>query len=306
MKNVHKIIVAVVVVLAIGAVAVQNRYDETTGSFSGNEMSLGAPGIPSMQVTADSYMESAEIGIVSDKRFAPEPPRGGDTAADVDQKIIKTGYFTLLVDQISESLPKINEIATLHNGFTESSNSGEYPSGERHGHLTIRVPSSSYDAAVSDIRELALKIVDESSSAQDVTEQYTDLETRLSVAKEEESAYLALLDRADDVSDLLQVQRELSNVRVRIESLEGRIKYLDNQTELSTITVTLEEETSINIPTKTFRFASTVREAFRGAVSVAQGLVTIVVWGVVVGVVIVLPPGLIFWAGRNLWNRRKK
>ncbi|MBT6254102.1 DUF4349 domain-containing protein [Candidatus Uhrbacteria bacterium] len=306
MKNVHKIIIAAVVVLAIGAIAVQDQYDVTTSSFSGSEVSLGAPGMPAAQVTTDSFKGSAEFGIVSDMRFAPEPPRGGDTAANVNQKMIKTGYLTLLVDQISEALPKINEIATAHNGFTENSNSGEYPSGERHGYLTIRVPSSNYDAAVFDIRELALKIVDESSSAQDVTEQYTDLETRLSVAQEEESAYLALLDRANDVSDLLQVQRELSNVRVRIESLQGQIKYLDNQTDLSTITITLEEETSINIPTKTFRFASTVREAFRGAVSVAQGLVTIVVWGVVVGVVIVLPLGLIFWAGRNLWNRRKK
>ncbi|NQV11829.1 DUF4349 domain-containing protein, partial [Candidatus Uhrbacteria bacterium] len=266
---------------------------------------LGGVAMPAVQFAEEGMMKS-EFAMMDSYSIMPEPPRGGDTAVDVDQKIIQTGYLTLLVDKIAEAVPRISDVATTHGGFTQNSNSGEYPNGNRYGSLTIRVPAESYESSLRDIRALALKVVDESTNAQDVTEEYTDLESRLAVAQDEEQAYLALLDRTDSVSDLLQVQRELSNVRARIESLEGRIKYLGNQTELSTITISLEEEASISVPTKPYRFISTVKDAFRGAINIAQSIVTLLVWVVIVGTIIGVPLGVIYWVGRKTWNSRKK
>ena len=212
----------------------------------------------------------------------------------------------MLVDSIRYALSNINKIAEDNEGFTQSSNSGDYPTGEKFGYTTIRVPADRYDAVMDQIRAEGIKTIDESTNAQDVTEQFTDLQARLGVARNEEQAYLALLNRSGSVSDLLQVQRELSNVRARIESLEGRIQYLENQTSLSTISVSLQEEASITIPTKPFRFMSTVRDAFHGAISLVQQIVVALVWIVIVGVIVGVPLGLIAWIGRKVWKRKRK
>lgn len=308
MSNKYKEVIGALAVIIVILAVVNSRVGLfNDGSFRKITTSdVGGIGIPMMQYSEFAETAVSELAMMDERSFMPEPPRGGDTAATADQKIIRTGYLTLLVDGISEALPKVSEVALKYSGFTQNSNSGEYPSGERYGYVTIRVPASAYEMAINDIRALAIKVVEESTNAQDVTEEYTDLETRLGVAREEERAYLTLLDRADSVSDLIEVQRELSNVRARIESIEGRIKYLSNQTDLSTITVSLEEDASVTVPTKPYRFISTVKNAFRGAVNIGQNIITIVVWVVVVGAMIVVPLGLIYWVGRMLWNRRKK
>jgi hypothetical protein len=302
MTNLHKTIVAGVAILIVGLIVSNDRMGALQVGDHGGEMieSIAHDG------AFGKYAEESvsNLSFAADS-FIPEPPRGGDTAADVDQRIIKTGYMTLLVDKILDTIPNINEVAEIYNGFTQNTNSGEFPTGEKYGYVTIRVPSENYEDAVRDIRALSIKVIDESSDSQDVTEQYTDLQSRLEVAEEEEEAYLRLLDQSGSVGDLLQVQRELSNVRVKIESLEGRIKYLENQTELSTITVTLQQEKSLSVPTKPFRFESVVKDALFGAISIAQGVLTVIVWTVIIGITIVLPLGLVYWVGRNLWNRKK-
>ena len=307
MDRTHKIILIALAVLAVGYVLVSgmSEYSESTLASEDSVM-MGVGGEALMY--SDAEMPMMDLARVTTSQYY-EPPfeqTAGKTAAEVDQKIIKTGSITLLVDSIRYALSNINKIAEDNEGFTQSSNSGDYPTGEKFGYTTIRVPADRYDAVMDQIRAEGIKTIDESTNAQDVTEQFTDLQARLGVARNEEQAYLALLNRSGSVSDLLQVQRELSNVRARIESLEGRIQYLENQTSLSTISVSLQEEASITIPTKPFRFMSTVRDAFHGAISLVQQIVVALVWIVIVGVIVGVPLGLIAWIGRKVWKRKRK
>ncbi|OGL71444.1 hypothetical protein A3C17_03575 [Candidatus Uhrbacteria bacterium RIFCSPHIGHO2_02_FULL_53_13] len=235
-----------------------------------------------------------------------EDPTAGPVGEGVEQKIIRNGSLEIIVESISSALTDIGAIAKRNGGFTQNSNAGERSDGTRYGSITVRVPFETYDAATADIKLTAIKVTSESSNAQDVTEQYTDLQAQLSVAHEEEQAYLRLLDRSGSVSDLLQVQRELSQVRTRIESLEGRIQYLDNQTSLATITVSLEEEASLNVPTKPFRPDTSITNALQSLVVIGQGVVTAAIWLVVLGIGIGIPVYAIYRIARAVYRKTKR
>src|SRR6202011_3293944 len=106
-----------------------------------------------------------------------------------------------------------------------------------------RVPASQFNASVEEIRHVGgdlSKVRQEKISGQDVTEEYIDVEARIKTKKALEAQFLEIMKQAHKVSDALEVQSELANVRTDIERMEGRRRYLDNQSSLSTISVTLQ------------------------------------------------------------------
>jgi len=241
-----------------------------------------------------AYNERAVMQESSDLYY-PEPQVAGETAATADQRIIKTGYVSLQIENVQSGIDTISSLAESLGGFVQSSNAGENSQGTRYGSITIRFPADQYTSALQQIRAVGVKVIDESTDAQDVTEQYTDLQARLGVARGEEQAYLALLNQSGSVSDLLSVQRELSNVRARIESLQGQIQYLENHTSYSTITVNLQETERVSLPTKPFQPGQTLAVALQSVVVVFQFLVEALIWIVILGIGVVLPIGLIAW-----------
>lgn len=302
-KRSYWIIIGVIVIAAVIVSVIQDGSRLTsknyaTSSYDDGYAEESIRSMESLGIAADMAMDYIEPPITQ--------PTAGETAADVDQKIIKTGDVEIQINDVYESIDEIAQIASVFEGFVQSSNAGERPDGSKYGYITIRVPAESYEAAVTEIKNVGVKVLSESTNAQDVTEQYTDLEARLSVAQDEEAAYLALLGRANTVSEILDVQRQLSNVRSRIESLEGQIQYLENRTSLSTITVSLTEAASINLPTKPFQPGETVKNALQSIVVVGQFIVDAIIWIVILGVGIGVPLGLIYWAGRALYRRLKK
>ena len=307
MKTSHYIWLAVVLIAAVGIALAKTAPSNLTAT-SFNMMDGG------MDMFA--YEESAEPSFgIYDSRVAPEAdttlypaptPSAGQTAGEAEARIIQTGYVSIQVNDVYASVDELVTIAQANDGFAQSTNAGENPNGSRYGHVTIRVPSANYQATLNQIREAGVRVLDESSDAQDVTEQYTDLETRLTVAREEEQAYLALLDRANTVSELLEVQRELSNVRVRIESLEGQLQYLENRTSYSTITVSLQETAGVDVPTKPFQPDQTIKNALQSVVVAFQFLAEAIIWIVILGVGVVLPVSLIAWAIRYGIKRARK
>ncbi|MFH1253583.1 MAG: DUF4349 domain-containing protein [Candidatus Uhrbacteria bacterium] len=214
---------------------------------------------------------------------------GGETAAEVDQKIIKTGYLDLVVDAVDETVVKITALASGKGGYIQSSSVYERENGTKYGTVAIRIPATEFENSLTDIKKLATAINTESASGQDVTEQYTDLEARLKNAQAQETEYLEILKKAVTVNDILAVQSYLGETRGQIESLQGQIKYLSNLTSYSTITVSLSEEPTINLPTKEFRPWTAVKEAAQSLVAVAQTLFITLIWLVILGGGIFLP-----------------
>lgn len=262
-------------------------------------------GAPEYAITQD-FTSSADTSIVAPGMMGgsygrgivpPEPqPSAGQTAAEVDQKIIKTGNLSLTVGSVAETSPKIVTLATTAGGYVQSSSVSEDQDGTHTGYVTVRVPSDKFEATVTAIKALATVVNVESTNGQDVTERYSDLEAQLRNAQAQEIQYLEILKQAKTVEEILSVQQYLSGVRYQIESLQGQIKYLSNATTYSTIDVSLTEKPSIRVPTKGFDIVSTIKEAVQALVAIAQNLGVALVWLLIVGGGILLPIALIAWA----------
>ncbi len=293
------VIAAVVVVAVIGAslamrggqrLAMNIRLAPGGGATGLNY--AAAPGAPSKAAYGAVTQESA--GVAYDAAYAPSPmpvlpPTGGQTAAEVDQKIIKNGSLQLTVKDVVEAVSKITALAQQKGGFVQNSSVSARADGTHYGQISVRVPAKDFEQTVEGIKAFALTVNNETASGQDVTEQYTDLEAQLRNALAQEQTYLKVLDRAQTVEDILKVQQRLGDIRGTIESLQGRLKYLENVTAFSTITVTLDEEPVVQVPTKEFRPLTSLKEAVRSLVEALQQVVVAIIWLVVVGGGIALP-----------------
>lgn len=239
--------------------------------------------------------------IVSEEEMTLRSPRAGEllydevVAAEIDQKIIKTGGLNLIVDRADESLASVETLATEKGGYVQTSTIQEHEDGTKSGYVTIRVPAEVFDETMEALKGLAIVVERETTSAEDVTEQYIDLAARLKNARAQESRYREILDVAKTVEEILQIEEALGNIRGSIESLTGQIQYLDSLTGFSTITISLSEEPVITIGGKEFRPGTSVKEAAQAVVAIAQWLVVAVIWVVIVGVGIGVPLALLVW-----------
>lgn len=228
-------------------------------------------------------------------------------AAEIDQKIIKTGDLSLIVLDVEQSADVVKALAVEKGGYVQSSSVSEHEDGTLSGYVIIRVPADQFDTSVEALKAEALVVEEELVSTQDVTEQYIDLSARLKNAQVQETRYVEILNVATTVEEILQIENALANVRGTIESLTGQIQYLDSQTDFSTITVNLDEEPVITVGGKEFRPGTTVKLAAQAVVSLAQWLVQAIIWIVIVGVGIGVPLALIIWLiWRGVIHLRKR
>ena len=219
-------------------------------------------------------------GCASPSEAPNVPGEGGQDESGIpdeltkDRKIVKTGSITLEVADIAETMDEVADMADELNGYVVSSYKHEYERGVS-GHITIRVPVEKFDEAFVRLRQLAVAVPYETTTAEDVTEEYVDLEAQLSNLQATEAQYLVLLEKAETVEEMLKVQKELSNVRGQIEQIEGRMKYLQQTSETSLIEVTLQETQGLAEP---WNASAALQSAVRGLTTFGRGLATVLIW----------------------------
>jgi Domain of unknown function (DUF4349) len=223
------------------------------------------------------------------------------TVADaMDRKIIKDADLTLEVDSPLESQRKVTSIAESHGGFVVTSESKQRQSSvpaERVMDVTlvIRVPSTQFGPTKDAILALSNHVTQSKETGQDVTEEFMDLEARIKTQKALEAQFLEIMKQAHKVEDALEVQRQIADVRTGIEKLEGRKRFLENRSSLSTITVNLQSPTNIIVSAS--GFGRDVKEAFRDSVDMAKAIVLFLIRFVIVMLpvflLIILPIGLV-------------
>ncbi len=191
-----------------------------------------------------------------------------------ERKIIRNADLTLETNDPSQGQRKIASIAEAHGGFVITSeakqtNAEGQLKPEMVVTITVRVPSAQFDAAVNEIRGAGNRIAIEKITGQDVTEEYIDLEARIRAKQALETQFMEIMKQARTVEDALEVQRQLSDVRSEIERLEGRRRFLENQSSLSTINVTLQPPSQIVSSTG---FFYSVKRAFSDGLDVAANI----------------------------------
>jgi len=191
-----------------------------------------------------------------------------DTEVTGDRKVIKTAYIEMEIEsgKFEKIMFELTALSEQSGGFVSTSQSYSDSEGNlTSGNITIRIPSGKYNSALEKVKEMG-DIESISSSGQDVTQEYVDLESRLRNYEAQEEVLLDLMAESKRVSDSLEVQRELSNVQGEIEIIRGRMNYLDDMVSFSTINVYFHEPEPIKT-TSDWGFVEALKRGLRGAVT---------------------------------------
>lgn len=164
--------------------------------------------------------------------------------ATIEQKIIKTASLRFETADMDTTYSQIQSAVKNHGAQIQNDTEGkDYSSIYRN--IVIRIPNQKFDAFITDVGKGVSYFDRKEISASDVTEEYIDVDARVKAKKVLEARYLELLKKASKVSEMLEIERELANVREEIESHEGRLKYLQNHVSMSTVNIEFYKKTDV-------------------------------------------------------------
>lgn len=260
-----------------------------------------------MSISEESFSRSKGTYETDGYAYAPAPMAKATSAAGYEpssatgssipeQKIIRTAEIRIEVRNVSVSAEQVQEVAKRYKGLIQSSSVSAGSQNRYSGTVTIRIPAQYFDQALADIMSLG-KVLSSSINADDVTEEYVDLVAQRDSLTNQLTQYNRLLEKGSNVSEILEVQKEIERVQVQLDRIVGRMKYLDNRIALSTITVSLSEPAQVETPGG-YSLPGVISDGI-------AGFVYTVVW-LFVAILTLLPLILLGGAGYFVYQRWKK
>lgn len=205
--------------------------------------------------TSANKRENSARAIVVNNEINSQP-KVEKVETPIERKIIKEGEISFETANLKETESLITKTVTEMGGYIANDN--VFSNEDRITHrMTLRVPADKFDQLLTKISESAEKLDRKTISALDVTEEYIDVEARIKTKKELESRYKELLVKANTVEDLLSIEKEIGTLRTEIESIEGRLRYLQDRVSFSSLTIEYYQLT-----TSSFGFLSKLGRAF--------------------------------------------
>jgi hypothetical protein len=292
-------------------------------------VSACSPAAPATPEYAAATEAPAEMEVVQTVEVAAPaaqeapPPAAGATVVAVsveyqpavpgsERMIIKNADLRLLVQDTDAAIDGINQAVGDIGGYIisqrvwyETHNEQNY----KYATITMGVPVDEFEFALRRLRGLAVRVLDENASGEDVTTEYVDLQSRLKNLELTRDRIREFLDQAKTVEEALKVNQQLSQVEEEIEQVQGRMKYLAGRAAYSTITVNLEPDipqiTPTATPTRTptptptpWTPRETIKQAGSGFVDLWQGVVDFSIRFMILGVPCLLPFvgfGVLIW-----------
>ena len=240
---------------------------------------------------------------------------GNGTSQATNQRIvIKSAELTITVENPAETVQEITQFAENTGGWIISSNvmtSNDVMTGE----ISIRVPAEQFTSAIESIKSSAIQVDSETVLGQDVTQEYTDLESELVNLELAEAQIQGFLELAEDTDAVLRVHDKLITVHGQIETAQGRLNYFSDSAAYSSIAVNLAqpepEPEPIEKPAKKedkgWQPSRTLENAWGSFVALMQVIADILIWVIVFFVPILLVLVVIVspvWFGWRYWQRR--
>lgn len=199
------------------------------------------------------------------------------TFTPVEQKIIKTGHFSFETSSVEETFSGLKKMITQQKGYIQNDETSKSYNRVTRS-LTIRIPNNGFQPVVDSLSK-DVKVFDEKRvELQDVTEEFMDIEARMKAKKELENRYLQLLNKANSVKDILEIEAQLAQIREEIEAKEGRLKYLQNRVNYSTLYISFYEVTQVeHAPSQTYisRLWNALKGGFYGIGEFIIGIITL-------------------------------
>lgn len=273
-KNLKKIVIIAVgiLILALAVFTVlknlsqSGSYDFSGGSQYGESSSVPGSPAPNMK----------NLGMMAERDIAESTVIDDGATELTDKKIIKNGSLNLKVNSVDDASRKISDIAKANGGEVFSSDFFQTAKNVKSGTIMVKVPVANFEKAFAELKKVATLVVQESTSGQDVTEQYADFQAQLRNKQAEEQSFARILERSGTIDEILKVTRELSRVRGEIERLQGRIKFMDSQTDMSSISVSLSEDENITFA-DSWRPWQVVKETFNALFKDLQKFINFVI-----------------------------
>jgi len=235
------------------------------------------------------------------------------STATQDRMIIYTVNMELIVEDAAKAMEQIENLAEEMGGFVSNSNSWK-DEGLLRGRISVRVPVDKLDEALARARDLALDVESENRASQDVTEEFTDAESRLRNLRATEGELLELLKTRQETTGqteaILEVHRYLTDIRGQIEQIQGRMNFLSNLSAMATIEIGLTPDALAQpITVGRWQPQGTAKSAVQALIKTLQVLVNVFIWILIfvvpVLIVILLP---LFLVVRVLvaWRRKRR
>jgi Domain of unknown function (DUF4349) len=230
-----------------------------------------------------------------------------------DARIIRTGSIQLEVGDVPTALRTARDAIVSMGGYvgaSNTSNSDEQPFAE----IVYRIPADRWEDALDVLRNLnglTKKVVNEQTQAVEVTGQVIDLEARIKNLRASETALQTIAANAVKVSDVLDVEARLTDVRGQIEQLTAQLVDLNDRAAFTTLTAYFSTPVvAVELANKDWQPATTVDEATASLISIVQGLANAGIWFLIVWVpvllVLGLVSGLVVWFARRLGLGRRR
>jgi len=217
--------------------------------------------------------------------------------------IVRASQLTLAVKDFAKTRPLVDEILKRHNGYLGQSNVSSPVDSGSVLEATLRIPSDQLEAVMAELKALG-RVESESQTGEEVTQQYVDLEARLSNARHSEQRLTDLLrDRTGKLVDVLAVEKEIDRVRGEIERMEAERKNLANRVDFATLNVKLYEESraGLQMPGSTsYRLRNAAVEGYRTTVESVTGAASFLL---AYGPSVLFWSAVLFFPGRFLWRR---
>ena len=265
-----------------------------------------------------------ESGAAGEANYIESPasePMPYDQAGDVqfdsydvsERIVIKNASLEIVVNAPDESMQSISQLAEQMGGFvvsanlykTQTSDGQEVPRAS----ITIRVPAEKLDEALTKIEAESDRLpLNKTINSQDVTSEYTDLQSRLTNLEAAEAQLMEIMESANRTEDVLNVFDQLTRVREQIEVIKGQMQYMENSAKLSVISVELIPNEVIQpISIGGWEPVGVVKNALQTLITALQGLVNLGIWLALFILPIVLIIGLpLFFIIRGIRNRQRR
>ncbi len=259
---------------------------------------------------------------------APAPPAAGGGASDgatggvntaiknpvnaspyqANRMIIKNGEMSLMVANTDRAIDLVTSAAVDSGGYIVSAKTW-VQDGYKYATINMGVPSDQFEAVQRQLRTLAIEVLIDTSSGQDVSDEYVDLQSELTNLEATRARIREFLDKATKVEEALQVNAQLTEIEGQIGQVKGRMQYLKDRSAFSTILVNIEQQrpTPTPYPTATptsWQPGETLSDAGDALGEILQGLGDLLIWLVVVVAPLAIPLVMVVLVVRRL--RKKK
>lgn len=296
----NSVIFFLFLLLAIGCGAAEPqviRMSESSADFdTGDDFAMEEMETASDEGFASAFDSAPALGNLQDG----EADEAGGT---VERIILRSGEISIVVTDPEQTAADITNLAESRGGWVVSSDLRVTNSinNTKSGTVAIRIPAAQFTDIVTTIKDGAEEVRFENISGRDVTDEFVDLTARLDNLEATEARVQTFLDAADDVEDALAVNAQLSQLQGEIEVIKGRLKFLRESADFSSLTITLIPDSDAQ-PIEIAGWSPTgvAKDAIEFLIEGLQAIATLLIWFLIVGIPLLIILWIVVLIARRL------